>query len=108
MAEPEMVERVARALLAHLIENDGPYSLAINDAEGPRITLDGFFDMAELARAAIGAMREPTEGMVKAMIEANILDQHAHTPTEQIAKVGYAYPVVNPVWRAGIDEAMGR
>ena len=58
----EMIERVARAILASLAK-DGPADPG--SGLGLRgVLLDEAYDLEEAARAAIEAMREPTEGMV--------------------------------------------
>ncbi len=60
MSEP--VERVARAMFDALIAGDDAYALA--QGKGPEnITLDGNFDLHDLARVAIAAMRAPTDAM---------------------------------------------
>jgi hypothetical protein len=59
----EMVEKVRAAILQALKQSD-PGSLV--EERGHECTVDGHFDMAAVARAAIAAMREPTEAMVRA------------------------------------------
>ena len=60
----DMIERVARAVIYSLSKDDlsGPDELrSVRDFN--RVFLGGFFDLNAVARAAIEAMREPTEGM---------------------------------------------
>jgi hypothetical protein len=58
----EMVDRLARALLTQLIADDGPGVMFSDDITS--VTLDGLFDVAALARAALEAIREPTDDIV--------------------------------------------
>lgn len=58
----EMVERVARAIVDAL---SGSPSY-IEAEELSSATVDGCFDLCAVARAAIAAMREPTEAMCAA------------------------------------------
>lgn len=94
-----MIERVARAMFAKLIADDDAYALARGD--GPEnITLDGSFDLRVLARAAIEAMREPTEAMAGAPYDANV----------RILTEAGAEPILDDaareVWQAMIDAAL--
>lgn len=79
MSETEMVERVAKAIHALVVDRSRDVS------------------SVDLARAAIGAMRQPTEAMVHgAWFEPVMNGRHA---------VGYA--AAYKVWRAMIDAALG-
>lgn len=78
----EMVERVARAMRERYAKHNGDKGLVPFEAAGSREA------WMECARAAIEAMREPTEAMVVAM------DEHAGTIAPQ-----YAY-------EAAIDAAL--
>jgi hypothetical protein len=60
---PEMVDRAAKALHAHLIAADGPWSLAQGDYDA--VTLDGTFDLRDLARVVIEAMEPTARGLVE-------------------------------------------
>ena len=57
----EMVERVARAL-AKKMRN----SATVDNGDLGHVIVDDLFDMRYVARAAIAAMREPTEAMLDA------------------------------------------
>jgi hypothetical protein len=70
----EMVERVARTLLAKLLAEDAGYSLAQGD-DPTDVTLDGSFDLVDLVAVAVveiekthtltpKVVRIPHEGMV--------------------------------------------
>lgn len=61
----EMVERVAKAMFDRLVADDGPWSLAQGES-AHYITLDGQFDLSDLAEAAIAAMKFPTLPMIVA------------------------------------------
>lgn len=52
----EDVDRVAKAMFDALIAGDDAYALAQGDDPGD-VTLDGKFDLRELARVAIEAMK---------------------------------------------------
>lgn len=57
------IERVAKAMFDALIADDGHYSFVQGDDPGS-VTLDGEFDLRDLARAAIEAMKtapQPTD-----------------------------------------------
>lgn len=88
---PEMVERVARAIMAGLKDDLGGYycydSCAVRCS-----TLDGTFDLYDLARAAIGAMRKPTEKIL------DLIHEETADPCwrENALKA----------WQAGIDGAL--
>lgn len=81
-SDSEMVERGTRALIASLEEVPAyvDASRGIHD-----VTLDGSFDLAAAFRAAIEAMREPTDGMIadgsddaetwRAMIDAALREE---------------------------------
>lgn len=62
-----MIERVARAIHQSLDEaqEGGAHISGLGFYYG-RTCIDGYFSLEVVARAAIQAMREPTEGMVSA------------------------------------------
>jgi hypothetical protein len=68
-----MVERVARAMRKELHDSSiwGPDTLEL-------VVLDGGVPLMAMARAAIAAMREPTEAMTKAAFAATFDDGVAH------------------------------
>ena len=55
----EMVERAASAMLAKLKADNSPWTYCGQDGDIAGVTLDGTFDLTELACAAIAALREP-------------------------------------------------
>ena len=58
-----MVERVAKAMISAIDEKEA----FVRENDGIcDVTVDGHVDFAALARAAIEAMREPTDEMVRA------------------------------------------
>lgn len=65
----EMVERVAKAIIAAFVKkHEGGRWVDFEEAVG-MLQIDGIFDEAEMhevARAAIDAIREPTEAMLAA------------------------------------------
>lgn len=65
----EMIERVARAIEAEFLRigEDGSEYASGGDRG---LILDGMFDLTSIARAAIEAMREPTEAMQRYVDEA--------------------------------------
>jgi hypothetical protein len=65
----EMVERVARAIKERLAEIEDVY---FRD-DGSDCTIDGHVDIEDLARAAIEAMREPTQEILDAPAVPNAL-----------------------------------
>jgi hypothetical protein len=88
----KMVERVARAILADIKSCD---SYVMPHADTGLMTVDGHFDIADLARAAITALREPTEAMIRAgRIEIDGDD------------LGGSDAVARDAWRAMIDAAL--
>lgn len=90
MPDNEMIERVARALTLHEgSDPDGPTTIADRPKRWMLVIED--------ARAAIEAMREPTEAMVA----------HAHEEFD-LAPFGI-FPgpfTLEKVWRAMVDEAL--
>lgn len=62
----EMVERVARAMLAKLVADDALWRAMEDDDDLHHVPVDASVDLAGVARAALEAMREPTEVMVTA------------------------------------------
>lgn len=66
----EMIERVARALAQQV--DEAAYN-PIENLSG--VGLDGVVDLLALARAAIEAMREPTEEMIEAGAAAGGWDE---------------------------------
>lgn len=92
MSEVSMVERVARAICR---------SFTSSDFEGDnieRIVEAEWQDWLSEARAAILAMREPTNEMVQAAIRAD--------PLSCDIPDGGAEDVYKPVWNAMIDTAL--
>ena len=62
----EMVERVARAMVANLQSDDQRPGLIMPSDPLDCMMIDGSVNMLSLARAAIAAMQEPTEAMLTA------------------------------------------
>ena len=69
----DMVTRVRAALLAALCKGESglggvgtAYVLDVSSDGDDEVVVDGYIDLSALARSAIAAMREPTEGMVNA------------------------------------------
>ena len=85
----EMVDRLARAICdAEACQGlREPFPCDVCDKGG----------CVTLARAAIGAMREPTEAMIDAIADA-LMDGHDEPTTGDCALI----------WRAGIDAALGQ
>jgi hypothetical protein len=86
----DMVERVARAIL----EAAGDRAMGDTD-DLSCVLIDGDMDLIGLARAAIEAMREPTE----AMLQAQHMDAMWDEPDE-------GKPAAYYDWRAMIDAAL--
>ena len=82
----EMVKKVAQA-----IENEWIMAADFNDP-------DRSFPAAEMARAAIAAMREPTEAMTISADALSIPGADLHDFV--------AYDCSRPLWQAMIDEAL--
>jgi N-methylhydantoinase B/oxoprolinase/acetone carboxylase alpha subunit len=61
----EMVERVARKMMIELTDDSG-FTYAQERPDLSCVVIDGNIDLIALARAAIEAMREPTQTMVAA------------------------------------------
>lgn len=59
-----MIEKVAKAIHSLLLKDDWSW-VEENPTTMNCVTLDGNFDLNEIAKAAIEAMKEPTEEMVK-------------------------------------------
>lgn len=78
-----MVERVADAILKHLIA-EGEY---IKDLGDGLIKIDSYIDLGDIARAAIEAMREPTEDQVNA--SAMILEWYKNVNKPTLAREAY-------------------
>ena len=77
MSDESMVERVARAMMDNLVADDGPWSFARGE-DAYTVTLDGMFDLRDLARAAIAALREPLH---EAIMTASDPEQGMHLAT---------------------------
>jgi len=87
MTEPSMVEKVARALHARKY---GEWY------EGPLKMTDSQRACLADARAAIEAMREPTDAMMEAIHTAMFVDKYDCTQA----------PMIGAGWEAGIDAAL--
>lgn len=92
----EIVERVARAMAAAITKQprsgatfDKTPSLMIADDDS-----NSFWELLPVARAAIEAMREPTQDMTDAAVSSPIGDDEAD---------GH-----NEAWRSMIDAALGQ
>jgi hypothetical protein len=68
----EMIDRVSQALLVRFKEVAAAEYGDLDDY--PRVYIDGRFDLNDLARLAIQAMREPTEAMLAATGELGVPD----------------------------------
>lgn len=91
-----MVERVARAVLAFMVEED-PSTTSWDNAP-----VQGREGLMRLARVAIKAMREPTEAMIDAVDVSGETDAGGgNNATYLVGKEEAA-----AVWRAMIDEAL--
>lgn len=62
----EMVERVARAIYEKANEQSPVVGTGHAEADDGKTILDGAYDLLAIARAAIEAMRVPTEKMIAA------------------------------------------
>lgn len=87
-----MVERVARAIY-DAADASGEY---VGTWDRAYVVLDGAFDLRVLARAALAAMREPTEEMLDAVSMRDIEGTDAHAWRMEAADH----------WRAMIDAAL--
>ena len=92
-----MVERVARAMYPGLYE----MSISDTDAIGEQNIEVAKNRALRQARAAISAMREPTEGMMKAGIEA-----HAKADDSGIDDKPWMPDTLPSTYRAMIDAAL--
>ncbi len=94
----DMVERVARAMEAAL-RDDKTLIVYVGSTGGETVLVDGDVDFRLLARAAMQALREPTEEMLDVMhgeieIEVNTLESRASILNDRV------------VYRAMIDAAL--
>jgi hypothetical protein len=90
----EMIERVAKAMRADYIGSHNPNRLAWEEID------DGMRAIwRQHARAAIEAMREPTEAMVSAMIGPHYVGLDLEQATQRLQVC---------VWNAGIDAALSQ
>jgi hypothetical protein len=86
----EMRDHVAQAILDKLKADNSSWSYCDQDGTIKNVTLDGTFDLRELSKVAIAAMREPTREIWTALSrKANICTGTACD-----------------VWRATIDAAL--
>ena len=94
MRETTMVDRVARALYA---ESDW----ALSDKRGGHV---GWKDFRDDARAAIQAMREPSDAMLRAGFRNN---RHVNSaPCDRATCIGAVTMPADQAWRAMIDAAL--
>jgi len=91
---PEMIKRVAQKLRDKLVAEDGPYSFARDDGNFI-VTLDGTFDMRELACTAIEEMHEPTDAIVDTIWSCLGGDETS-------------FGQARDVYQAAIDTALGK
>lgn len=120
----EMVERLAMAMWA-VCNPDNPWDTALDEDyyDGP-----GRDAMRQMARAAIGAMREPTEAMQRAGFFANVVgnpggcpgvpkgdnDVDWHNPDsiekylaqQGVCRIGRVTAPADKPWQAMIDAAL--
>lgn len=90
----EMIERVARAI------DPVAFDPSIEDENYPGEIEDNRTAALSRARAAIEAMREPTEGMQKAGFRVNVWEN------PKSINVGRVTIPADKPWRAMIDEAL--
>jgi hypothetical protein len=89
-----MIERVARALYERARNPAAPAEGGyVSNDEPPYTTLDGKWNLSDMARAAIEAMREPTEAMVTA---------GGHAALDSVSQRADA----RDAWEAMIDAAL--
>lgn len=69
-----MIEKVARAIFEACNRQDPVAGFGYADADGGKTVLDGAYDLTAIARAAITAMREPTDGMDDAAYDSDALE----------------------------------
>lgn len=69
MNDPEMVKSVRDAIIEAMWAHDNVAHVDVRARSNGLFRLDGEFDLAAIARAAIEAMREPTPEMVAAGVE---------------------------------------
>jgi len=89
----EMVERVARAMLAELEKSEAGGIVAVHGLR--EVHFDGELDLMGLARAIISAIRDPTEVMINAAADrdsSGAADAHAWAEAH---------------WKAMIEAAIG-
>lgn len=91
MAEPGMIDRVARAMAA---KDSGPQGSALFDIHWKEFGA-GY---VESARAAIEAMREPTDAFLAALA--------SRMHDAQFSRSGEDYPVARNFLRALVDAAL--
>lgn len=106
----DMVEKVARAIHAAL-EKERSGGVFVGDFYQNCTRLDGEFDLVDLARAAIEAMREPTREMVAAAWydfkdspSGALVEESSVGRSPNDLKLDTAYEV----WQAMIDAAVPR
>ena len=87
------VEEVRAAIRAAISEID-PYAWSEQSEGSTSLRFDGYLDLDAIARAAIEAMRIPSEGMVTAGIMEIASDSSSHYQTMSI-------------WQAMLTAALG-
>lgn len=107
----DMVERVARAIWDERCRHWGKYRKDLHepDSEGYDWGDLGLSKRKELlreARAAIAAMREPTEEMGSAGLRKWTKPGNAHEMDDADFAAGNPCRWMKPVWRAMIDAAL--
>lgn len=95
-APTSMIERMARAMDAALVENTD------NDTLAWDLTLG---QLTEVVHAVLAAMREPTPGMVEAGIALAEEVEDWITDSVDTFRVGAPSDMPRPVWQAMIDAA---
>jgi len=74
----EMIERVARAIEDALTKEVAAIGGYMDSGGAQVVTVEASIDLSVIARAAIEAMRRPTEAMTDAGIEASVLEGAPH------------------------------
>lgn len=102
MSETEMVVRVAKAMLADLErspKDGGEHGCLFEAAPDLHLVIRGHVDLKSLARAAIAAMREPSDAMLNVFHDRIVIECR---PASRDAEVKNDAEV----WAAAIDAAL--
>jgi hypothetical protein len=106
MGSESMVELCARAIYDELVKQDTGYIGDYSGGYGSVIVVDMSVNIADVARAAIAAMREPTRDMLVSGISAIEDAYDTTTDSYETYTITNAADYALPGWHAMIDAAL--